>query len=85
MKPEPRPIHEIASEVWRTWRSKDGNQSVHYAALPYLRAMQDLNTIEDSYVHDTARSVVLYFLANARSWRGEDAKRIKAELKELAR
>jgi hypothetical protein len=28
--------------------------------------------------------MVLYFLANATTWRGEDAKRIKAELKKLA-
>jgi hypothetical protein len=30
---------------------------------------------------DSARSVVLYFLSNASSWRGDVAKRVKAELK----
>lgn len=30
------------------------------------------------------RSIVLYFLSNATTWRGDDARRIKAELKKLA-
>ena len=45
--------------------------------------MGDLNSINDAYYMDSARSVVLYFLANAGTWRGDDAKRIKAELKAL--
>jgi hypothetical protein len=32
---------------------------------------------------DTAKSIVLYFLSNASSWRGEKAKSIKAELKKM--
>jgi hypothetical protein len=28
--------------------------------------------------------VVLYFLSNARTWKGEVAKRVKAELKKMA-
>ena len=32
---------------------------------------------------DDARTVVLYFLSNSATWRGPDAKRIKAELKEM--
>jgi len=34
---------------------------------------------------DTGRSVVLYFLGNAENWRGEHAKRLKAELKAMMR
>jgi hypothetical protein len=29
---------------------------------------------------DDAKTIVLYFLANAQTWRGEVAKRVKAEL-----
>jgi hypothetical protein len=32
---------------------------------------------------DTARSVVLYFLSNATTWRGPKAKEIKKELKAM--
>jgi len=55
----------------------------YFGAVPYLDAMGTLDTIEDAYYYDSARSVVLYFLANAQTWRGPDAKRLKAELKAL--
>lgn len=72
-----RPLHEIARDISKHW------PKVNYAAKPYLEAMSSLNSIDDNYYHDTARSVVLYFLSNAATWRGEDAKRIKAELKSM--
>lgn len=72
-----RPIHTIAAEIQQKW------PKVHYTAAPYLEAMRRLHTIDDHYGCDDARSVVLYFLSNARYWRGEDAKRLKAELKAL--
>jgi hypothetical protein len=45
--------------------------------------MQYLTSIDDDYYLDSGRSVVLYFLSNAASWRGDDARRIKKELKEM--
>lgn len=74
----PRPLHTIAAEIERTW------SKVNYAARPYLDAMHALQAIGDTYGCDSAKSVVLYFLSNATSWRGDDARRIKAELKSLA-
>ena len=76
-----RPIYEIANEIHADW-SKQG-KGVNYAAKPYLKAMYDLDKIEDKYMYDSGRSVVAYFLANAGSWKGETAKRIKLELKQL--
>lgn len=70
-----RTLSEIASEVKRDWKN------VNYAARPYLWAMGSFNTIDDAMGFDSARSVVLYFLSNASSWRGDVAKRVKAELK----
>lgn len=70
-----RTLSEIASEIKRDWKS------VNYAAKPYLWAMGSFNTIDDAMGYDSARSVVLYFLSNASSWRGDVAKRVKAELK----
>lgn len=72
----PRPIFEIAKEIRSTWKN------VSPYAAPYLDAMRDLHSVKDNYIHDTGSSVVLYFLSNASGWRGEDAKRIKAELKQ---
>lgn len=72
-----RPIYEIARDIRSNW------PKVNYAAAPYLAAMRDLNAISDKYIYDTGASVVRYFLANASSWRGPEAKRIKAELKAM--
>ena len=69
-----RPLYEIARDIRTNW------PKVNYAAAPYLAAMRDLNAISDKYIYDTGASVVRYFLANASSWRGPEAKRIKLEL-----
>ena len=75
--PEPRPISVIAREIRKTW------PKVNYAAEPYLDAMLTLNLITDRYLFEDAKTMVIYFLGNAQTWRGEDARRIKAELKAL--
>lgn len=74
-----RPIYEIAAEVSGDWRN------VNFAAKPYLQAMHTLDKITDNYGLDSAKSVVLYFLANAGSWRGDVARRVKKELKEMCK
>ena len=45
--------------------------------------MTQLNNINDKYFHDDAKSVIMYFLANASTFRGNDAKVLKAELKAM--
>jgi len=72
-----RPIYAIAKDIRSNW------SKVNYAAEPYLEAMEELTNISDMFMHDTAQSVVRYFLSNASSFRGEDAKRIKLELKAM--
>lgn len=76
-----RSISTIAREIEADW-SKIG-KGVNYAAKPYLDAMKSLDKISDDYGADTGKSVVLYFLSNASSYRGETAKRLKAELKAM--
>ncbi len=72
-----RPIYEIAREIRADWKKP------YFGAVPYLDAMRSLNKITDDYGADSGISVVLYFLANAGTWRGEVAKRVKSELKAL--
>lgn len=71
-----RPINHIAADIIRSWHRP------YFGAVPYLSAMLSLDKITDDYGMDSGRSVVLYFLSNASRWRGEDARRLKAELKE---
>jgi len=75
----PRSLSTIAAEIRRDWRNP------YFGAVPYLAAMAQLDSIGDNYGADSAQSVVLYFLSNASSWRGETARRVKAELSAMAR
>jgi hypothetical protein len=72
-----RPLYEIAKEIRRTW------PKVYFGAVPYLDAMGELDSIKDMYYQDSAKQIVAYFLSNSSTWRGDDAKRIKAELKDM--
>ena len=74
---EKRAVCVIAAEVRRDWKKP------YFGAVPYLEAMADLNHIGDSYYFDRGETVVRGFLANAGSWRGDVARRVKAELKEM--
>jgi len=74
-----RPLFEIASEIKKDWVKPN------YAAKPYLEAMGSLTSVNDTYGWDSGKSIVIYFLCNANTWKGENAKRIKAELKSLTK
>jgi hypothetical protein len=79
MSTKPRELCEIARDIREHWAH------INPAAEPYLLAMHSLGPITDTYYQDSAKSVVLYFLSNATTWRGADARRIKAELKGMAK
>lgn len=72
-----RSLHEIAREIQREWHNP------YFGAAPYIKAMWRLDKITDNYGQDSAESIVLYFLANAQTWRGDIARRVKAELKAM--
>jgi hypothetical protein len=72
-----RAISQIAEEIERLWKKP------YYAAAPYLDAMKALDRIADDYGLDSGADIVSHFLANATTWRGEEARRIKAELNAL--
>lgn len=74
----PRPLYEIANEIRKDWGKK-----MYFGAVPYVQAMQSLDKITDNYISDSGRSIVAYFLGNAMTWRGETARRVKAELNEM--
>lgn len=71
----PRPLHVIAEEIRRDWTKP------YFGAVPYLKAMESLTSVADAYGYDDGEYIVMYFLSNAGTWRGETARRIKAELK----
>lgn len=74
-----RTFQQIAKDIKSTWLN------VYFGAVPYLEAMLTLDTSDPNamYFYDTAGDIVRYFLANAQTFRGADAKRLKAELKSM--
>ena len=74
---EARSISSIARDIKRTWAKP------YFGAKPYLDAMMSLDSINGRFYEDSAESVVMYFLANASTFRGNDAKVLKLELKNL--
>ena len=80
-----RPLHAIAAEIDRDWRTTKASPTSHYRddARPYLIAMSGMTTINDKYGLDSGRDIVNRFLCNAAGWRGPTARRIKHELREL--
>jgi len=72
-----RSISSIAYDIKRVWAKP------YFGAKPYLDAMTQLNNINDKFYDDDASMIVAYFLANASTFRGNDAKVLKAELKAM--
>lgn len=68
-------IRELANIIAKDW------EKVYFGAVPYLQAMRTMETVNDNYGLDSGESIVLYFLANASTWRGEVARQVKKELK----
>lgn len=74
-KTKPRSLSVIAREIQQAWPEP------HFSAKPYLHAMRGLSSVDDDFGYDTGRDIVLRFLGNAKTWRGDDARRIKTELR----
>jgi len=72
-----RKLYEIAREIRADWKN------IYFGAKPYLDAMGALDSIDDNYGYDSADSIVRYFLANAGTWKGETARRVKSELRNM--
>lgn len=70
-----RTLNQIACEIVKDWKKP------YFGAVPYLDALLTMSSVDENYGYDSGKSIVLYFLSNAKSWRGETAKRVKAELK----
>jgi hypothetical protein len=75
----PRTLSAIAAEIRSDWKK------VYFGAVPYLDAMSLMHSAKDNYGMDSGSSIVLYFLCNATTWRGDVARRVKAELKAMTK
>jgi hypothetical protein len=67
-------ISELAEIIANDWKNP------YFGAVPYLDAMYSLQSINDGFGADSGKSIILYFMCNAQTWRGPIAKAVKAEL-----
>jgi hypothetical protein len=72
-----RSLATIAQEINELWPDP------YFGALLYIIAMENMATTRDHYRTISGKAAIQLFLANASSWRGDDARRIKAELKHM--
>lgn len=79
MTKQTRSLSEISNEIRKDWKK------VYFGAVPYLDAMGTLSSVDDNYMFDSGKSIVNYFLANATTWRGEVARRVKKELNSMVK
>lgn len=71
-------IRDIANCIIEDW-----GDGISKEALPYLKAMLELDSINDFYGNESAYSIVSYFLANSAKYKGNLAKEYKKKLKKL--
>ena len=74
-----RTFSEIVKEIRKLWKNP------YFGAVPYLDALEEVNSTSPDapYLFETAGDLVPYLLANMSTFRGDDAKRIKQELKSM--
>lgn len=72
-----RPLYLVAAEIAADW------EKPYFGAVPYLNAMFTMVKPGENYMADSEWNIIIYFLSNATTWRGEVARRIKAELKTM--
>ena len=75
---EERALYEVGEDIRRNWAKHND------AAVPYLEAMGGLVGIDGSCHLDSGKGIVLCCLGEEGTWRGEHARRIRAELRGMA-
>lgn len=74
VKLEKMSLNEIAAVIMVNW------ENVYFGAVPYLDALRSMDNINENFGADSGKSIVIYFLSNAQTWRGDVARLVKAEL-----
>lgn len=75
-----RDLNVVANEICRHI-GPDVQKYPH--AWPYAVALSQLHDLKDEYGYDDGVGIALRLLFNLSSWRGDDARRLKAELNKM--
>lgn len=78
-----RPIDVIAYEIIEDW-NENSVKGIPNTVKPFLNAMTQLNSIEDSYGYDSAEEIIKLFIINAsRFYKTQNSKKYLDELKKI--
>lgn len=74
-----RTFSEVAREIRAKWSKP------YFGAVPYLDALAEVHTSDKNaqYLFEQVKDIVPYLLCNMDTFRGADARRLKAELKDM--
>lgn len=76
----PRTIKAIVADITTTWGAEK-IRTTGYAARPYLEALADIETAEETYGDEKAEHLVRYLLSNLTQFKGQQARVLKEELR----
>jgi len=68
-------LQSICRTIRRNWPNMPA------CAAAYFEPLASLESLQNDYGLDSGKSIALYFLSNASTWKGDVARAIKAELK----
>lgn len=76
---EDTPLYEIAAAIRKDWTN------VYFGARPYLTAMATMDKVTDYYGLEPGKSIINYFLGNAKTWRGPVSRDVKKLLRNMSK
>jgi hypothetical protein len=76
-----RPLYEIMKDIREDYAAQ--GKPVHPWAAPYVDSLSNLTHMSDVDIAETGYQMVPYLLNNLKTWRGEKAREIKAELRAM--
>lgn len=74
-----RPVYQIARTILK---DPTLDRTSRRTAGPYLGAMLVMTTLSERYGADDGQAIGRYALENLKTWRGETARALKAEIRE---
>lgn len=75
----PRTIKAIVADILGEWGEKV--HTVGYAAKPYLDALAQMETADQTYGAETGEHLLRYLLSNLTQFKGQRARELKEELR----
>ena len=78
-----RCIDNIAWDIFNDWTENLSKNNIAPEAKPYLKALTEIISPDEMYGQDSAESIIIGFIMNAKSYKTEKSETYINELKEI--